>query len=48
VEPDAGAYFSASRRLRQLVGSGSALKARPLQRDGALSPQSFTTSPHRG
>ena len=40
-EPDAGAYFSASRKLRHMVATGSSLNARPL----ASSPTKFTLSP---
>jgi hypothetical protein len=41
-EPDAGAYFNASRKLRSLVSSGSSLNARPL----STSPtKNFTLSP---
>jgi len=42
-EPDAGAYFSASRKLRHSISTGSTLNARPL----ATSPTKFTLSPNR-
>ena len=43
-EPDAGAYFSASRKLRHIMAAGSTLNARPL----APSPTKFTMSPSKG
>jgi len=48
VEPDAGAFFAASRKLRGLVGTaGASLNARPLVRGLSSPTQSFVASPSR-
>ena len=47
MEPDAGAFFSASRKLRGMVVHAPALNARPLVRGLSSPTQSFVVSPSK-